>query len=95
MHLHKNCNTFQVHTTFCSNATHTSKYTALTFVPINLFEQFRRLANIYFLITLILTAVLPDSPIDPSSWLLSLAFVIAVTMIKQGYEDYLRHKSDE
>jgi hypothetical protein len=67
----------------------------LTFVPINLFEQFRRLTNLYFLMTLIITGLLPDSPIDPKSWFMSLAFVVAVTMLKQGYEDYLRHKSDE
>jgi hypothetical protein len=33
-----------------SNRTTTAKYTAWNFVPKNLFEQFRRLANIYFLI---------------------------------------------
>ncbi len=76
----------------------TSKYTWLTFLPFNIFEQFRRLANLYFLITLILTMVLEatvDSPISPASWLFSLVFVIMVTMAKQGYEDYLRHKSDK
>ena len=30
---------------FPSNVVRTSKYTILTFLPINLFEQFRRLAN--------------------------------------------------
>ncbi len=28
----------------------TSKYTCLTFIPINLFEQFSKLANLYFLV---------------------------------------------
>ena len=80
---------------FCNNETHTAKYTLLTFVPRNLFEQFRRAANCYFLATLILTLILPDSPISPTSWLMSLLFVVFVTMAKQGYEDYLRHKSDQ
>ena len=40
-------------------------------------------------VTLILTWII-DSPISPESWLLSLLFVIVVTMVKQGYEDYLR-----
>ena len=66
-----------------------SKYTLLTFLPLNLLEQFRRIANFYFLVTLILTMVI-DSPISPESWLLSLMLVVAIAMVKQGYEDYLR-----
>lgn len=37
-----------------SNAIKTYKYNALTFLPMNLFEQFKRAANFYFLILLIL-----------------------------------------
>ena len=40
--------------TFQNNHIKTSKYTALTFLPLNLFEQFQRLANFYFLCLLIL-----------------------------------------
>ena len=40
-------------------------------------------------VTLVLTWVI-DSPISPESWLMSLLFVVIITMIKQGYEDYLR-----
>ena len=47
----------KVNTEFCDNTTHTSKYTVLTFFPLNLFEQFRRAANIYFLCTLVITAL--------------------------------------
>ena len=39
---------------FQNNHIKTSKYTALTFIPLNLFEQFQRLANFYFLCLLIL-----------------------------------------
>lgn len=73
----------------------TSKYTLLTFIPLNLYEQFRRIASIYFLLSLILALALQELlPLSPMSWLLSVLFVIVVTMLKQGYEDYLRHKSD-
>lgn len=37
-----------------SNAIKTYKYNGLTFLPMNLFEQFKRAANFYFLILLIL-----------------------------------------
>jgi hypothetical protein len=35
-----------------SNKIKTSRYTPLTFLPKNLYEQFRRIANLYFLIIL-------------------------------------------
>lgn len=35
---------------FCNNAVSTSKYTLVSFLPKSIFEQFRRLANVYFLI---------------------------------------------
>lgn len=38
------------------NYVSTAKYTALTFVPLNLFEQFQKVANIYFLCLIILQA---------------------------------------
>jgi hypothetical protein len=39
---------------FKSNYIRTTKYTAITFLPVCLFMQFKRLANIYFLIMAIL-----------------------------------------
>ena len=35
-----------------------------------------------------------DSPVNPATSALPLIFVITVTAIKQGYEDYLRYKGD-
>lgn len=39
---------------FVSNYTTTSKYTLLSFIPKNLFEQFHRIANVYFLFIAVL-----------------------------------------
>nr|XP_046207421.1 phospholipid-transporting ATPase ID-like isoform X3 [Oncorhynchus gorbuscha] len=39
---------------YATNAIKTSKYNAFTFLPLNLFEQFQRIANAYFLILLLL-----------------------------------------
>ena len=36
-----------------------------------------------------------DSPVSPATSSLPLIFVITVTAIKQGYEDWLRHRSDQ
>uniref|UniRef100_A0A3B3Z6F1 Phospholipid-transporting ATPase n=1 Tax=Periophthalmus magnuspinnatus TaxID=409849 RepID=A0A3B3Z6F1_9GOBI len=68
-------------------------YTIWNFVPKNLFEQFRRIANFYFLI-IFLVQLMIDTPTSPVTSGLPLFFVITVTAIKQGYEDWLRHKAD-
>ncbi|XP_038631915.1 phospholipid-transporting ATPase IG isoform X1 [Scyliorhinus canicula] len=78
---------------FCDNRIVSSKYTYWNFIPKNLFEQFRRIANFYFLI-IFLVQVIVDTPTSPVTSGLPLFFVIIVTAIKQGYEDWLRHKAD-
>lgn len=80
---------------FTSNEWYTSKYTLINFLPKNLFEQFRRLANLYFLLSALLQILIPFSPVGPTTSLLPLIFVVATTAIKQAYEDYLRHKLDK
>ena len=45
----------------------TSKYTLLTFVPLNLYEQFRRTANIYFLLSLLFAFIFQKiTPVSPN-----------------------------
>lgn len=76
------------------NMVTTSKYTLINFMPKNLFEQFRRLANFYFLVISMLQMA-SNSPVSPATSLVPLSFVIGVTALKQAYEDYLRHKTDD
>ncbi|KAK3727334.1 hypothetical protein QZH41_018176, partial [Actinostola sp. cb2023] len=78
---------------YSDNELVTSKYTIWNFVPKNLFEQFRRIANFYFLCIGTVQLII-DSPVSPVTSILPLCFVITVTAVKQGYEDYLRHKVD-
>ena len=63
------------------NHVKTSKYHWLTFVPVNIWEQFRRMVNFYFLVLIILAYVIPQAPVKPSSWVLSLSFIVFVTMV--------------
>uniref|UniRef100_A0A8C2KG69 Phospholipid-transporting ATPase n=1 Tax=Cyprinus carpio TaxID=7962 RepID=A0A8C2KG69_CYPCA len=79
---------------FCDNRIVSSKFTVWNFLSKNLFEQFRRIANFYFLI-IFLVQVIVDTPTSPVTSGLPLFFVITVTAIKQGYEDWLRHKADK
>jgi hypothetical protein len=39
---------------FADNEIKTAKYNVLTFLPVNLFEQFSRVANLYFLVIAVL-----------------------------------------
>ncbi|KAL0110201.1 hypothetical protein PUN28_013685 [Cardiocondyla obscurior] len=80
---------------FVSNRIQSHKYTLWNFIPKNLFEQFRRVANFYFLLSLIIALANKDSPVSPLTSALPLTFVILVTACKQGYEDYLRYKIDK
>ncbi|XP_075974263.1 phospholipid-transporting ATPase IF-like [Anticarsia gemmatalis] len=75
------------------NKIKTSKYTLLMFLPKNLSEQFRRVVNFYFLIVTVI-AVFIDSPVSPFTSIAPLTFMVLVTALKQGYEDWLRHKAD-
>ncbi|KAI5632367.1 cation transport ATPase (P-type) domain-containing protein [Phthorimaea operculella] len=75
------------------NKIKTSKYTFLMFVPKNLAEQFRRVANFYFLLVTVIAVVI-DSPVSPFTSIAPLSFMVLVTAVKQGYEDWLRHKND-
>lgn len=82
-----------------NNRVITSKYNFVTFVPRSLFEQFRRIANMYFLVMSILMVIgtytdLFTSPLEPYSTLLPLCGVLLVTMVKDGLEDLKRHRSD-
>ena len=80
---------------FKSNYIRTTKYTAFSFLPLCLFQQFRRLANIYFLLMAILQSISIISPLDPTTAILPLVFVICVSMLREGIEDYMRYKADK
>lgn len=73
------------------NYVSTTKYTAVNFIPKSLFEQFRRVANIYFLVVAFVSFS-PLAPFRASSILFPLIMVIGVTMAKEGVEDWRRRK---
>ena len=73
----------------------TTKYTILTFLPRNLFEQFHRLANVYFLFIVILNWVPAVNAFGREVAMLPLIFVLGVTSIKDAYEDRRRAKQDK
>lgn len=71
------------------NAISTAKYTLANFIPKSLFEQFRRVANLFFLVV----ASISFSPLAPYravSVLLPLVVVVGATMAKEALEDWRR-----
>ncbi|XP_044503921.1 probable phospholipid-transporting ATPase 8 [Mangifera indica] len=75
------------------NYVSTTKYTATNFLPKSLFEQFRRVANIYFLVVAFVSFS-PLAPYSARSILAPLLVVIGATMAKEGVEDWRRRKQD-
>uniref|UniRef100_A0A8C2RB89 Phospholipid-transporting ATPase n=1 Tax=Capra hircus TaxID=9925 RepID=A0A8C2RB89_CAPHI len=72
----------------------TTKYTLLSFLPKNLFEQFHRLANVYFVFIALLNFVPAVNAFQPGLALAPVLFILAVTAFKDLWEDYSRHRSD-
>jgi phospholipid-translocating P-type ATPase (flippase) len=72
----------------------TTKYNLITFLPKNLFEQFTRLANLYFLFIAILQFIPNLSPTGKLTTILPLALVLIFSACKDAYEDYKRRVSD-
>ncbi|XP_026710696.1 probable phospholipid-transporting ATPase VA [Athene cunicularia] len=82
-------------TVLASNRLKTTKYTALSFLPKNLFEQFHRLANVYFVFIALLNFVPAVNAFQPELALAPVLFILAVTAIKDLWEDYSRYRSDK
>ncbi|OHT07510.1 phospholipid-translocating P-type ATPase, flippase family protein [Tritrichomonas foetus] len=79
---------------FKDNRISTTKYNILTFIPKNLFFQFSRIANFYFLI-IILLLQFSWAPISATVAVVPLAIVILFTMVRDGIEDIMRWRSDQ
>ncbi|CAD7674806.1 unnamed protein product [Nyctereutes procyonoides] len=79
---------------YASNCIKTSKYNILTFLPVNLFEQFQEVANTYFLFLLILQLIPQVSSLSWFTTIVPLVLVLAITAVKDATDDYFRHKSD-
>ncbi|XP_029025689.1 phospholipid-transporting ATPase IC [Betta splendens] len=80
---------------YSGNAIRTYKYNVLTFLPLNLYEQFKRVANLYFLALLILQIVPDISTLPWYTTLIPLVVVLAITAIKDLVDDLARHRMDK
>lgn len=88
-----------VATGFPNNVVKTSKYTIPTFVPLNLFEQLQKAANVWFLFISIIMFVgeqteLYMESIQAYSTFLTLAAMMLASAIMAAMDDYRRHVAD-
>ncbi|KAM5298295.1 phospholipid-transporting ATPase VB [Ctenodactylus gundi] len=79
---------------YSGNRICTTKYTLLTFLPRNLLEQFHRWANLYFLLLVVLNWVPSMEVFHREITMLPLAIVLFIIMVKDGVEDFKRHRFD-
>jgi phospholipid-translocating ATPase len=78
-----------------NNLIKTTKYTMWNFLPKNLFEQFHRFANLYFLFIIVLNFIPQINAFGKEISMIPLLFVLAVTAIKDLVEDRQRYISDK
>lgn len=85
----------QINHQYATNLVQTAKYTPINFIPKNLFEQFRNVANLYFLFLVILQCIPLFGVTEPAVSALPLIAILIITAIKDAIEDWKRSKSDD
>ena len=75
---------------FHDNTIKTAKYNWVSFLPLAVIYQFNNYFNIFFLITAIILAIKEISPMDPGVAIGPFIFVIMVSVVREGIEDYVR-----
>lgn len=81
--------------TFASNHVSTCKYSKWSFLPKATIQQYKRGANVYLLFIAILCCIPAISPLMPLAAVMPVVFVLSISLIREGMEDYKRYKHDE
>ncbi|ORY86933.1 hypothetical protein BCR37DRAFT_131180 [Protomyces lactucae-debilis] len=76
--------------TYPRNKVRTAKYTALSFVPKNLWYQFHNVANLYFLLLVILQIFSIFGATNAGLSAVPLIVIVVITAVKDAIEDYRR-----
>ncbi|CAH6779279.1 Atp8b3 [Phodopus roborovskii] len=78
-----------------SNAIHTAKYNFFSFLPLNLFEQFHRMSNLYFLLIIILQSIPEISTLPWFTIFAPLVCLLVIRATRDLVDDIGRHRSDK
>ncbi|TRY98765.1 hypothetical protein DNTS_025502, partial [Danionella cerebrum] len=77
------------------NAIRTNKYRLWSFLPMNLIEQFHRIANVYFVGLAILNFIPVVNAFQPEVALIPICGILALTAVKDAWEDFRRYQTDQ
>ena len=80
---------------YINNTITSSRYTLYNFLPRQLFAQFSKLANFYFLCVSILQMIPGLSTTGTYTTIVPLAFFVIISMAKEGYDDLRRYRLDK
>uniref|UniRef100_A0A915BCA8 Phospholipid-transporting ATPase n=2 Tax=Parascaris univalens TaxID=6257 RepID=A0A915BCA8_PARUN len=80
---------------YCGNEITTAKYSLLTFIPKNLWEQFHRIANLYFVIIACLNWVPALQAFNRYIGMIPVGLILLLTASKDAYEDFRRRRLDK
>ena len=80
---------------YVSNFIRSSRYSLLNFFPRQLFAQFAKLANFYFLCVSILQMIPGLSTTGTYTTIVPLLIFVGISMGKEGYDDVRRYRLDK
>eukprot|EP00069_Balaena_mysticetus_P002088 bmy_15771T0 len=76
------------------NVIHTAKYNVFSFLPLNLYEQFHRMSNLYFLLIIILQGIPEISTLPWFTLFAPLVGLLTIRATRDLVDDIGRHRSD-
>ncbi|XP_025148507.2 LOW QUALITY PROTEIN: phospholipid-transporting ATPase IK [Bubalus bubalis] len=77
------------------NIIHTAKYNVFSFLPLNLYEQFQRFSNLYFLLIILLQGIPEISTLPWFTLFTPLVCLLTIRAIRDLVDDIGRHRSDK
>ena len=80
---------------YINNAIRSSRYTIWSFLPCQLWFQFSKVANFFFLVTGIVQLIPGLSTTGTFTTILPLLFFLSFSIAREGYDDFRRYQLDK
>lgn len=80
---------------YCNNVITSSRYTVYSFFPRQLYAQYSKIANAYFLLVAILQMVPSWSTTGTYTTIVPLMIFLSISMAREAWDDIRRHKLDK